>query len=399
MEIGSVNTEQSSKADLKELRKQIDAVDKEFIRLYEERMAISEKIAEVKSRSDRKIYDKEREAAKLAAVRELTKSELNKRGVTELFSLLMGMSRRRQYAMMEQGRKGRSSGRTPFIEVDHLDREGIRVVYQGVEGAYSHAALTRFFGEDTDSFHVRKFRDAMEAIADGAADYAVLPIENTTAGIVADIFDLLVDFENYIVAEQIIPVEHVLMAAPGTGIDDVEVVYSHPQALSQCDSLFTRNANWKAVAYDNTALAARKVAAEKKKGQAAIASAFAARLFGLDILQEHVNDIDANATRFMIVTNQRIFVKNAKKITICFELPHSSGTLYNILSNFIYNDVNMTHIESRPIPGRNWEYRFFIDFDGNLNDMNVRSALRGIRQEAINMKILGNYLVPGQNEE
>ncbi len=384
-------TDQTGKANLKELRKEIDAVDREFIRLFEKRMDISEQIAAVKAKTDRKIYDKDREAAKLAAVREMTEKEANKRGAAELFKLLMGMSRRRQYALMDNGRIGRSSGRTPFIEVDHLDTEGIRVVYQGVQGAYSHAALTQFFGEGTDSFHVKKFRDAMEAIADGAADYAVLPIENTTAGIVADNFDLLVDFENYIVAEQIIPVEHVLMAAPGTSIDEIEIVYSHPQALSQCDNLFNRNANWKAAAFDNTAMAARKVAEEQKKGQAAIGSAFAAKLFGLNILMEHVNDIDANATRFMIVTNQRIFVKDAKKITICFELPHSSGTLYTVLSNFIYNDVNMTHIESRPIPGRNWEYRFFVDFEGNLNDTNVRSALRGIRQEAINMKILGNY--------
>ncbi len=375
-------------ADLKQLRVSIDSVDREIVRLFEERMAISEQIAAVKARTDRKIYDKEREALKLASVRELAHGEFNKRGISELFSQLMGMSRRRQYALLEQGRP---SGRTPFIEVEDLDRENIRVVYQGVEGAYSHAALCEYFGEDTDSFHVRKFRDAMEAIAEGSADYAVLPIENTTAGIVADNFDLLVDFENYIVAQQIIPVEHVLMAAPGTRIEDVERVYSHPQALSQCEGLFNQYVNWKAVAYDNTALAARKVATDRQKGEAAIGSAFAARRFGLEILKEHVNDIEANATRFMIVTNQRIFVKGAEKITICFELPHSSGTLYNILSNFIYNDVNMTHIESRPIPGRNWEYRFFIDFDGNLNDASVRSALRGIRQEAINMKILGNY--------
>ena len=114
-------------------------------------------------------------------------------------------------------------------------------------------------------------------------------------------------------------------------------------------------------------------------------------LFGLEVLLDHVNDQEANATRFMIVTNQRVFVKNAGKISICFELPHTSGTLYNVLSNFIFNDVNMTHIESRPIPGRSWEYRFFIDFEGNLNEAGVRNALRGIREEAINMKILGNY--------
>ncbi len=375
-------------SDLRELRERIDAVDCEMVRLFEARMAICEEVAALKAKTDRKVYDREREEQKLQKVRALAHGEFNKKGVDELYRQLMGMSRRRQYAILEQGH---SSGRIPFIEVDQLDRENIHVVYQGVEGAYSHAAMQTYFGKGTESFHVRKFRDAMEAIADGSADYAVLPIENTTAGIVADNFDLLVDFENYIVAEQIIPVEHVLMAAPGTAIEEIRKVFSHPQALSQCEGLFSRHPDWQAVAYDNTALAARKIAGDKKKDEAAIGSRFAAEHFGLEVLQEHVNDLEENATRFMIVTNQRIFVKGAKKITICFELPHSSGTLYNILSNFIYNDVNMTHIESRPIPGRNWEYRFFIDFEGNLNDASVRSALRGIRQEAIHMKILGNY--------
>ncbi len=375
-------------SDLRELRERIDAVDCEMVRLFEARMAICEEVAALKAKTDRKVYDREREEQKLQKVRALAHGEFNKKGVDELYRQLMGMSRRRQYAILEQGH---SSGRIPFIEVDQLDRENIHVVYQGVEGAYSHAAMQTYFGKGTESFHVRKFRDAMEAIADGSADYAVLPIENTTAGIVADNFDLLVDFENYIVAEQIIPVEHVLMAAPGTAVEEIRKVFSHPQALSQCEGLFSRHPDWQAVAYDNTALAARKIAGDKKKDEAAIGSRFAAEHFGLEVLQEHVNDLEENATRFMIVTNQRIFVKGAKKITICFELPHSSGTLYNILSNFIYNDVNMTHIESRPIPGRNWEYRFFIDFEGNLNDASVRSALRGIRQEAIHMKILGNY--------
>ena len=375
-------------SDLRELRERIDAVDCEMVRLFEARMAICEEVAALKAKTDRKVYDREREEQKLQKVRALAHGEFNKKGVDELYRQLMGMSRRRQYAILEQGH---SSGRIPFIEVDQLDRENIHVVYQGVEGAYSHAAMQTYFGKGTESFHVRKFRDAMEAIADGSADYAVLPIENTTAGIVADNFDLLVDFENYIVAEQIIPVEHVLMAAPGTAIEEIRKVFSHPQALSQCEGLFSRHPDWQAVAYDNTALAARKIAGDKKKDEAAIGSRFAAEHFGLEVLQDHVNDMEENATRFMIVTNQRIFVKGAKKITICFELPHSSGTLYNILSNFIYNDVNMTHIESRPIPGRNWEYRFFIDFEGNLNDPSVRSALRGIRQEAIHMKILGNY--------
>jgi chorismate mutase/prephenate dehydratase len=359
-----------------------------MVRLFEARMAICEEVAALKAKTDRKVYDREREEQKLQKVRALAHGEFNKKGVDELYRQLMGMSRRRQYAILEQGH---SSGRIPFIEVDQLDRENIHVVYQGVEGAYSHAAMQTYFGKGTESFHVRKFRDAMEAIADGSADYAVLPIENTTAGIVADNFDLLVDCENYIVAEQIIPVEHVLMAAPGTTVEEIRKVFSHPQALSQCEGLFSRHPDWQAVAYDNTALAARKIAGDKKKDEAAIGSRFAAEHFGLEVLQEHVNDLEENATRFMIVTNQRIFVKGAKKITICFELPHTCGTLYRILSHFIFNGLNMTKIESRPIPERPFEYRFFVDFDGCLSEAAVQNALVGIRAETADMRLLGNY--------
>ena len=374
--------------DLIKLRSRIDQIDREIVRLYEERMQVTDEVGEFKIRTGRKVYDKDRERAKIETVKGLAHSDFTRKGVAELFSQLMSMSRKRQFAMLE---KAGLPGRTPFIEIDDLDRENIRVVFQGEEGAYSHAAMAAYFGEEVNSFHVPKFRDAMEAIAEGSADYAVLPIENSTAGIVTDNFDLLVDFENYIVAEQIVPVEHVLMAVPGTKIEDIRRVISHPQALSQCEGLFQEHREWEPVAYGNTALAAKKVAKEGKTDQAAIGSAFAARRFGLEVLLDHVNDQEANATRFMIVTNQRVFVKNAGKISICFELPHTSGTLYNVLSNFIFNDVNMTHIESRPIPGRSWEYRFFIDFEGNLNEAGVRNALRGIREEAINMKILGNY--------
>lgn len=374
--------------DLKSYRDQIDRIDREMVDLFEQRMTLATKIGAWKVEAGRKVFDKAREQAKLQEVREMAHGDFNRHGVEDLFRQVMSMSRKKQYELLEQ--KG-AGGRLPFIGVDKLDTDHIRVVFQGVEGAYSHAAMRAFFGEKAASFHVTKFRDAMEAIAEGSADYAVLPIENSTAGIVADNFDLLVDFENYIVGEQIIPVEHVLMGLPDADLADIREVYSHPQALAQCETLFEGHRAWRPVAYDNTAMAARKVAREGRKDQAAIGSAFAADYFGLKVLKTHIADEEANATRFMIVTNQRIFRKDASKIAICFELPHSSGTLYNILSHFIFNNINMTHIESRPIPKRNWEYRFFIDFEGNLAQPSVKNALRGIREEAINMKILGNF--------
>ena len=261
-------------------------------------------------------------------------------------------------------------------------------MYQGVEGAYSHAAMRAYFGGDVNCFHVRTFRDAMEAIAEGSADYAVLPIENSSAGIVADNYDLLVNFENYIVGEQIVKWEHALIGLPGTKLEEIKTVYSHPQALAQCAEYLERHPKWRQIPYDNTALAVKKVAEDRDCTQAAVGSKFAAELFGLEVLAENIYFNKKNSTRFIIVTNQRIFRKGANKISICFETPHSSGSLYDMLSHIIYNNLN---IESRPIPGKNWEYRFFVDFEGNLNDGAVKNALRGIREEAINMKILGNY--------
>lgn len=373
---------------LLELRDEIDEIDRQIVDLFEKRMDVSSQVAEYKISVGKKVFDKEREHAKLDTLTKMARNDFDRHGVRELFLQIMSMSRKLQYQLLTE--KG-AAGRLPFIEVEDIEREGIRVVYQGVEGAYSHAAMREYFGEKVNAFHVPKWRDAMEAIAEGAADYAVLPIENSSAGIVADNYDLLVDFENYIVGEQVIPCEHALVGIPGASLSDIKKVYSHQQALSQCEEYLDQHREWQLIPYDNTARAALKVARDQDKSKAAVASKFAAKLFGLEVLQEHIYYNEANSTRFIVVTNQRIFRKGAGKISICFEVPHRSGSLYNILSHFIYNNLNMNKIESRPKRGTNWEYRFFIDFDGNLNESAVKNALRGIREEATNMKILGNY--------
>ena len=226
---------------------------------------------------------------------------------------------------------------------------------------------------------------------EGSADFAVLPIENSTAGIVSEIYDLLVEFENYIVGEQIIPIEHCLMALPGTKLTDIKTVYSHPQSLMQSARYLQDHPDWKQVSMKNNAFAAKKVAEDKDITQAAIASEYAAKVYNLNILEKGVNDLKDNSTRFIIVTNQKIFSKTASKISLCFEVNHESGALYHALSHLIYNGLNMTKIESRPLAGRNWEYRFFVDFEGNLEERKVKNALRGLREATRNMKILGNY--------
>ena len=373
--------------DLLQLRDEIDVIDKHIVELYEKRVNICKQVAEYKIENGKKVFDRVREEEKIRKVKALTTSDFTSRAVEELFEQIMSVSRKLQYQILaEHG----SIGRLPFMGVDSLDDGKVRVVFQGAEGAYSQAAMVQYFGDKIQSFHVNTFRDAMSAIEEGSADFAVLPIENSTAGIISEVYDLLVEFENYIVGEQIIKIEHCLLGVPGSTMEDIRTVYSHPQSLMQ-SARFLSEHDWKQISMQNNAFAAQKVVKDGDKTQAAIASAYAGEIYGLDVLKKGVNQSDTNSTRFIIVTNQKVFLKDAKKISICFEIPHESGSLYHMLSHFIYNNLNLCKIESRPIEERNWEYRFFVDFEGNLADGAVKNALRGLRDEARNMKILGNY--------
>lgn len=373
--------------DLSELRVEIDRIDRQIVQLYEERMQISEEVAEYKVATGKKILDKQREIAKLEAVKGLTHNEFNRHGVEELYKQLMAMSRKLQYQQMEK----QALGRLPLVMVDRIEKENVRVVYQGVDGAYTQQAMFTYFGEKVNYFNVERWRDAMDAIAEGMADYAVLPIENSTAGIINDMYDLLEEYDNYIVGEQILSIQHALLGTPDAEISDIRTVYSHPQGLMQCSKYLGQHEEWGQEKVLNTAIAAQKVARDQDKSQAAIASPVAAKQYGLKVLQEGINQSGMNSTRFLVITNQPIYCRDAKKVSICFEVTHESGCLYNVLSHFIYNNLNMCRIESRPIADKNWEYHFFVDFEGNLNDSAVKNALRGIREEAQNMKILGNY--------
>ena len=373
---------------LQELRGQLDEIDAQIVELYQKRMDVCNKVGEYKVAAGRKVFDKQREQEKLAAVTAGVTNEFYKKGLTELYEQLMSMSRKLQYQLLTK--KG-ALGRLPFIGVDKLDVEDARIVFQGTEGAYSQAAMKKYFGSDINSFHVQTFRDAMEAIEEGTADFAVLPIENSSAGAVNEVYDLLMEFENYIVGEVFLRIDHTLAGLPGTKLSDIERVYSHPQALMQSAKFLDEHRDWQQISVANTAVAAKKVLEDNDCKKAAICSASAAEFYGLEVLEEQVNHNEHNATRFIVVTNQKIFLKDASKISICFEAAHESGSLYHLLSHFIYNNLNMLKIESRPIEGRNWEYCFFVDFEGNMADGAVKNAIRGLREEARNLKILGNY--------
>lgn len=374
--------------DLGEIRKNIDGIDRQLVSLFEERMRLTSQVAEYKIETGKKVLDPERERQKLEAIKALVQNEDNKHPIADLFSQIMANSRKGQYMLLE---KMGQTLREPYEAVDEINKEGAKVVYQGVAGAYAYAAMLDYFGNDVDNFNVPTWKDAMEAVKEGKADYAVLPIENSTTGSITAVYDLLQEYNNYIVAEVYVKVEHVLMGLKGTDLSKVTTVYSHAQGLTQCESFLESHKDWQQISQPNTAVAAKKIFEDKDNSHVAIASKEAAKLYGLEILKTDIADEANNTTRFVIVSKTRTFVKNAKKTSIVFECVNEPGSLYNLLSHIIYNGLNMTKIESRPIEGRQWEFRFFVDIEGNINDQRVMNALRGIEEESRSIRLLGNY--------
>ena len=374
--------------DLTVIREDIDKIDKNIVELFEERMKLCEDVARYKIGVGKDVLDKEREITKINKLTSLAHGEFNEHGVEELFTQIMAISRKRQYQLLAENG---IVDLPEFKKVDYIDKKNVKVVYQGVPGAYSNQAMLNYFGENVDNMMVPTFRDAMEVIYRGEADYAVLPVENSTAGIVADTYDLLMEFDNYVVDMVDVKVEHALLGLKDADMSDIKVVYSHPQGLMQCSKFLDEHKEWKQISQPNTAGSAKKVVEENDKTQAAIASETAAKIYGLKVLESNINHNTDNTTRFIIVGKEKIYRKDAGKICICFEVPHESGTLYNMLSNFIYNGLNMTKIESRPIVDKSWEYRFYVEFEGRLEDAAVKNALGGIKAEANYMKIIGNF--------
>lgn len=376
------------KLDLQEIREKLDRLDKQLLELFEERMELCGNVAEYKLENGKPVYDREREQEKLKSLEELAEDEFEQQAVRELFSQIMTISRRYQYKVLsENGRTMESE----FKAVKSLTRDQVKVVYQGVEGAYSHEAALQYFGEAAELYHVFSWEDAMKDVEAGNADYAVVPIENSSAGAVTGNYDLLIKYHNYIVAEVFLTVNHALLGLPQAAEAGIQTVFSHPQALMQCSEYLNSNRSWKQISVENTAAAAKKILEDGDLTQAAVASEIAGNIYGLKVLRHSINHNKNNTTRFIVLSKNPVYREDAKKLSISFELPHKSGSLYNMLGHFIYNGVNMVMIESRPIAGRNWEYRFFVDLEGNLSDASIQNALKGISEEALNMRILGNY--------
>lgn len=371
-----------------DIRGKIQDVDYEIAALFEKRMQYAAKLGLAKKEAGAPIYDKNREDEKLS---DITKNHSNPfvvKGLEEVFIQLLSISRKYQYHLVHQRDRYIENY---FTEVDRLVMyPDTRVVYPGVPGSFSEMACEKFFGKEVDHYSVVNFKDVAMALNNGDADYGVLPIENSSAGDVTGVYDILLDNDVCIVGEEFVKVDHCLLGCPGSSIDEITTVYSHPQGLMQC-APFLEKHKLSQISVENTAIAAESVARQGKSSEAAIASRRAAEIYGLDILEESINFESNNETRFVILSKKRQYTGTAGKVSISFSLLHESGTLYNILSHFMYNDLNLSHIESVPLPEKQWEYRFYIDITGNLRDPAMRNALQGVRSEVAEFKILGNY--------
>ena len=373
--------------DLNESREKIDKIDKEIARLFEERMEVATDVAAYKRSTGKKVLDPAREEEKIKALRALTDNEFNKTGIEDLFRQIMSISRKYQYQVLG----AENDVEQKFRQVDSFDVDkDTRVVCFGEHGAYTEQAMEEVFGKNITAINRESFREVMEMVANGEAKYGVLPIENSSTGGITDVYDMLLDYDVTVVAEHVVKVEQALMGLKGTKLEDIRTVYSHPQGILQCSKFLEKYPQIVAKTFASTSGSARKVAEERDKTQAAIASKRAAEIFGLDVIQESINFEKNNYTRFIVISNQKIFLSNANKISLSFEIKHEAGALYNMLSNFYYNNLNLTKIESRPIENKSWEYRFFVDIEGNINDPCVGNALASISEFANKLVVLGN---------
>ena len=378
--------------ELEQYRQEIDRIDGELVQLFLERMAVTGKVGEYKQRAGIPVLDAGREKQVIAAKTALTDDPARKADVAALYEEIMAISRRQQRKLVREGAE--EPGYAAYAAALAARREPVaapRVVYQGEPGCYSEEAAVGFFGPEVSSRGLAWFPDVFAALERGEADYAVLPVENSSTGSIRQVYDLLAQYNYYVVGECQVKVEHCLMALPGAALEDIQAVYSHEQGLMQCERYLDAHWGWRRVPTLDTAGSAKQVAESGDRTAAAICSRRAAQIYGLHILAEGVNDNAMNHTRFVVVSPVLELRPGRNKISAVFRLPHQSGSLHEILTVFAVQGLNLLKIESRPIPGRGWEYLFFLDFTGDLAAPEMDGVLHGLGQLAAEFRILGNF--------
>jgi chorismate mutase/prephenate dehydratase len=366
------------------LRAELGEADRTLVEALGRRNRIVETIAAVKQESNSELRDRARERTVLERVQAVAREErLDPHFVARLFREIIDQSIRSQQARFLSG------------GADDSERS-ILVGYTGTEGAYGQQAAMRHFSpwHAQAAYHpFPTFRAMLEAVRSRTVDYAVLPIENTTAGSINEAYDLLTSMDLSLVGEEVQPIDHCLIGVVPGALADIRRVYSHPQALAQCSEFLARIPWCTPLEFGNTALAVRKIAEDGDPVQAAIASEEAARLAGLPVIAREISNQRDNFTRFVIVADQPMEydVRIPSKTSIMLVTRHEKGALVTCLNLLAAHGLNLTKLESRPRPGSPWEYQFYVDFEGNRSDPRVQDALRELAGRSFFLKVFGSY--------
>ncbi len=375
--------------ELSELRKQIDTIDHDLLRLFMERMQISNSVAEYKRANGLPVLDSARERELLAGIAERAGEDMDEYAIV-LYSTILSLSRSYQHKKLAPESKYGAIIQNALDTTEKLFPEKARVACQGVEGAYSQIAATKLF-KLPSILYFSAFEGVLAAIESGMCDYGVLPIENSTAGSVKRVYDLMVDHNLYITRSMRVKIEHHLLAKPGTKMTDIKEIFSHEQAIDQCAAFLRTFKDVKITVCPNTAMAAQMVAQSDRNDVAALSARACAELYGLASLADCVQDKSNNYTRFICVSRRPEIYPGANRTSIMLVTPHKPGALYNVLARINALGLNLLKLESRPIPEREFEFMFYFDIEGSAYAPELTELISELEADSEQFKYLGTY--------
>ena len=350
--------------NIDEYRNRIDRIDKQLVTLFCERMDTASDIAAWKKEQKRPVFDPERERQKLLEVASSVPEELQEY-TASLYSLLFELSRSYQNRLLGTASELTAQIQGAIDETPALFPSDASVACQGVAGAYSQIACDRLFKRPA-ILYLSSFDAVFSAIESGLCRYGVVPLENSTAGSVNAVYDLMMNHNFRIVRSVRIKVDHCLLVNPGTRREEIREIYSHQQAISQCEKYLPSFPNARVIPCENTAVAAKMVAQAGRRDAAALSSHACGKIYGLSCLESSVQDMDNNFTRFICISKKLEIYPGADRTSLMAVLPHEPGSLYKLLSRFYALGLNLNKLESRPLPNRNFEFMFYFDLETSV---------------------------------
>lgn len=375
--------------ELKDLREKIDAIDQQMVDLFKQRMEVSKEVAAYKRANGLPTLDAGRERALLGKVGEQAGEELADY-TQSVYRTILAAGRSYQNACSGVPSKVYETIRKALDTTPDLFPQRATVACQGVEGAYSQIACDSIFKAPT-ILYFNTFEHVFKAVESGMCQYGVLPIENSTAGSVNAIYDLMTQHNFSIVRSARLKVNHNLLTKHGVKKEEIKEIFSHQQAISQCAGYLSTLKGVKVTVVENTALAAQMVAQSERRDVAALSSRFCGELYGLNLLESNVQDQDNNYTRFICISKSPEIYPGADRTSLMMTLPHKPGSLYNVLSKFYALGINLRKLESRPLPDREFEFMFYFDLECSVYAPEMERIFRDLEEESEHFRYLGTY--------